>query len=75
MEFVKLYGGQHFYLGANNEFIRCFHQFVSLILSTNFTQFTAVEKEIILNQYSLTKFVDSEFESDEFVKTFLLTAY
>ena len=32
---------------GNNEFIRCFHQFISLILSTNFSQFEKRNKFLI----------------------------
>ena len=32
---------------GNNEFIRCFHQYISLILSTNFSQFEKRNKFLI----------------------------
>ena len=31
----------------NNEFVRCFHQFVFLVFSTNFSQFKQLKKKII----------------------------
>ena len=66
-----------------NEFIRCFHQFVSRIFSTNFSQFEKESKLLIgpkqgffsqcaswkrkYNKYSLKKIVDSEFKIREII--------
>ena len=45
LEFVKLCGEQHFDFESNNTFIRCLHQFVSLIFSKSFSQFKQLKKK------------------------------
>ena len=48
-------GAFHLNLFLNNEFIRCFHQFVSLIFSMNFSQFEQLKKKtnflLVQNSY------------------------
>jgi hypothetical protein len=67
-------GAFHLNLFLNNKFIRCFHQFVSLISTINFSQFEQLEKKKKLfigpkqfffsSQFANWKYL--EFEIDEF---------
>ena len=74
----------HLNLFLNNEFIRCFHQFVSLFFSMKFSQFEQLKKKtdflLVQNSFFLSLPVKkeiiinvrkrySEFEIDEFLKS------